>query len=264
MTSFNAVAAKYDLDFTNSNIGIGQRERVWEYLNNNLNHNQKLNILELNCGTGEDAIRFAEHGHFVVATDSSAEMLKIAAAKIKKLGLQKKVQTLNCDLKEMTSCNFNRKFDLIFSNFGGLNCLNPDEILKLSCDVLNLLKPNGRIITVIMPNFCLWESLYFISKFDFKKAFRRNTKSSLEVRIGNSSQKTWYYSPSTFAKIIKLNYIANAIKPIGIAIPPSYMEKSIGKKIKLMKFLCWLEKLMSPFPRISKFSDHFLIDLHKR
>ncbi len=36
-----------------------------------------LDILELNCGTGEDAVLFSEKGFNIVATDVSEEMLKV-------------------------------------------------------------------------------------------------------------------------------------------------------------------------------------------
>ena len=44
---------------------------VWDYLEKTFLDNNKLNILELNCGTGEDALWFAKQGHKVLATDLS-------------------------------------------------------------------------------------------------------------------------------------------------------------------------------------------------
>ena len=55
-SGFDASATTYDTSFTNTEIGRLQRRRVYKYLNRYLNTSEPLNILELNCGTGEDAL----------------------------------------------------------------------------------------------------------------------------------------------------------------------------------------------------------------
>ena len=73
---FDTLAETYDADFSSSAIGLMQRKRVWKWLVPLLNESgRSLNILEINCGTGEDAIRLASMGHRVIATDASAAMI---------------------------------------------------------------------------------------------------------------------------------------------------------------------------------------------
>lgn len=261
---FDNAASTYDQDFTYSTIGKLQRNRVWKYIDTVIDSKKQLNILEINCGTGEDAIRFGQRGHQVIATDLSEEMLKITQEKVLKYNLQDKVHTLISDIKTINSCKFPAKFDLIFSNFGGLNCLNSNELIKLSIDLSHLLKPNGRFITVIMPRFCIWESLYFILKFDWQKVFRRNTHQSLQVKVAEEFVETWYYSPSSFYQIFKQQFKKINSKPIGIAIPPSYMEKSLGKKSGLMNILSRIENIFGTISLLANVSDHFLIDMQKK
>jgi len=50
---FDIAAMHYDENFTFSNIGKAQRQRVFDYLKPFLNSSKTLSILELNCGTGE-------------------------------------------------------------------------------------------------------------------------------------------------------------------------------------------------------------------
>lgn len=261
---FDQAALTYDQDFTHSNIGILLRNHVWSYLDKVIETKTPLNILELNCGTGEDALRFAQHGHNVIATDQSEEMVRITREKIKKKNLLDKVQSFVCDLKEIKNCKFESKFDLVFSNFGGLNCLNHIELEKLSNDLFQLLKPNGRFIAIVMPRFCVWESLYFLLKFDTQKAFRRNTPNSLQVKVGAEMVETWYYSPSDFKRIFEGLFIKLASKPMGIALPPSYMESSIGQKSKWMDFLNQTENILGSITSLAAVSDHFLMDLQRR
>lgn len=261
---FDDAASTYDQEFTHSNIGMALRDRVWKYLDKALDNSSPLKILELNCGTGEDAIRFAKKGHKVFATDLSSEMAKLTSEKVQKLGLQKMVDVFTFDARAIDQYDFPADFDLVFSNFGGLNCLNSVDLEKLSADLCQLLKPNGRFIAVVMPKFCMWESFYFLTKFDFKKMFRRNTEISLQVKVGDNFVETWYYSPTQFNRLFQIYFKKLTVKPIGIAIPPSYMEASIGTKVYFMNPLIQLENFMGEIASLSSVSDHFLIDMIKR
>ena len=55
--AFDSLAAKYDDLFTRSVIGRAQRGAVWEALVDRFEPGA--HILELNCGTGEDAVYLA-------------------------------------------------------------------------------------------------------------------------------------------------------------------------------------------------------------
>ena len=80
-TDFDAAAAGYDTSFTHAVIGKAQRKRVYELLADVLQKSAPQKILEVNCGTGEDAIWLAEQGFDVVATDLSEKMIGVAQNK---------------------------------------------------------------------------------------------------------------------------------------------------------------------------------------
>ena len=50
-------------------------------------------------------------------------------------------------------------YDCIFSNFAGLNCT--DKLDQVLAGFDELLKPGGMVVLVILPRFCLWESLFY-------------------------------------------------------------------------------------------------------
>ena len=95
--SFDVAASDYDESFTNSQIGIHQRNAVWSYLDQKLSKTQ-ISILELNAGTGEDALWLAQKGHKVLVTDVSNKMLTLAEEKISDSSLSEKVRFQNIDL----------------------------------------------------------------------------------------------------------------------------------------------------------------------
>src|SRR5262245_44859612 len=78
---FDVLAAGYDSSFSQSLTGQAQRDvsRLW--LQKFLLYKGPLRILEINCGTGDDALWLASLGHYVVATDQSARMIGEATQK---------------------------------------------------------------------------------------------------------------------------------------------------------------------------------------
>lgn len=260
---FDQVAISYDETFTNSVIGKKLRAVVWSYLDGVLVKGSALNVLEINCGTGEDAIQFAERGHTIMASDVSNEMLEVAQQKMIN-GKLESVQTIASDMRNIREKLPNQKFDLIFSNFGGINCIPPKDLTLLASDFSSLLKPNGRFIGVIMPKYCLWEIFYFARKGKWKEGFRRNTKNSLAVKVGEETVETWYYSPAEIKKKFESNFTKIVSRPIGISLPPSYLEDYFRKNIgKLDRLERW-EKKLGMISGLSGLSDHFLIDLQRK
>lgn len=258
MADFDIAAHTYDKDFTHSEIGILQRQRVWRLLEKILVNSNGLKVLELNCGTGEDAVRFAKKGNNVIATDVSEEMLKIARAKSGTLA----IEFMKLDLNEVEQFQFDEKFDLIFSNFGGLNCIDAKAMARLGSSLSSVLEPGGRFIAVVMPKICLWESLYLFLKGKISDVFRRN-RGFAEVNVSGKQVKTWYYNSRSFSDLLGKGFKKEKVKPIGLFIPPSYMEAFFKRRIGLLHLFNRLEHVFANFSWQARFSDHYYIELTK-
>jgi ubiquinone/menaquinone biosynthesis C-methylase UbiE len=257
---FDHIAHFYDLSFTNTVIGQLQRKRVWRYLEDIIPELDGLEILELNCGTGEDAVLFGDRGFNIVATDISEEMLKVTQQKVRQYSLQNKISSHYLDLDSFDETIFNKKFDLIFSNFGGINCISPEALQKLLNKLPSILEPGGRFVAVIMPKRCLWETFYFLLKFQFKNAFRRWTNKEVQTNLTAIVQKTWYYQPRKIKRWAKSNFEVVNIFPVGVFVPPNYMEKFFSTRKRSLFWLYSLEKRININSWLSGFSDHFVVD----
>lgn len=155
----------------------------------------------------------------------------------------------------------NKKFDLIFSNFGGLNCLSPNQLSMFFEAAIEKLNANGKIICVIMPKNCIWENKYLFFSGKWKQLFRRNTKSSLNVNVNGKLVKTWFYNPKNIREYIGIYYKITNYKPIGFYIPPSYLETFFKNKIWLLNILNRLENKIKNWSFLARFSDHFIITI---
>jgi ubiquinone/menaquinone biosynthesis C-methylase UbiE len=257
---FDHIASSYDSSFTRTPIGQLQRKHVWNYLQKVMIELKGLDILELNCGTGEDAVLFSERGFNIVATDVSEEMLKVTQEKVQQYSMQHKISSQYLDLDSFDDSLFEKKFDLVFSNFGGLNCINPQSLKKLLDKLPAILAPGGRFVGVIMPKFCLWESMYFLMKCQLRNAFRRWTSGSVDANLQGMMVKTWYFRPSQ-VKAWANKFSVIDIRPIGIALPPSFLQNYFLKRRRLLVRLNNLEKKLGNWSSFSGMADHYLIDL---
>ena len=258
--AFDHIAESYDREFTYSHIGMLQRRRVWNYLEAQLPTDHPFQVLELNCGTGEDAAWMARHGHFVLATDASAMMVHATTKKAKRLRMSHMVASRQMAIEELGQQRFAHKFDLVFSNFGGLNCVDKAELNHLSNSVAKLLRPNGRFIAVVMSNNCIWETSYFAAKFSPKKAFRRK-RQEVSVNLDGRLMNTYYFSPKSITSCFEKRFEVRAIRPVGLFVPPSYLEPFFKKRLKLLSGLNFLDSKTRQWGFTAGMADHFLIDL---
>lgn len=267
LTFFDTVARDYDKSFTGTAVGRLLRERVWALLTRTGGFSRSESaakaagmVLELNCGTGEDAVWLAKQGYRILATDISLEMIAIAENKARRAGVGKRIRTQTCSFAEVGKLE--GPFDLVFSNFGGLNCVPPEELKKLSLDLQKLVAPGGLFVAVAMSRFCWWETLYFLLKIKPREAFRRWSRKPVQARLDEKTTvPTWYYSPVEIRRHFS-DFQAKRILPVGFWLPPSYLNPFFEKRPRLLALLNFLEKNGAP-TWLAPAADHFLICFEK-
>lgn len=107
-------------------------------------------VLELGCGTGRLTLPLARTGLNITGLDISAEYLRAAHSKTKKL-LHCTPEFIQADMRDF---NIDRKFDVIFAPFNTLCFLHTVPDISSCFDrVKKHLKPNGKfIVDVFLPS----------------------------------------------------------------------------------------------------------------
>ncbi|MFN8348957.1 MAG: class I SAM-dependent methyltransferase [Spirosomataceae bacterium] len=219
-------------------------------------------LLELNAGTGQDAVYFAQKGHRVVATDISAGMLAQLNRKVTELNLSDSVCSEQVSFTELSTLKHQGPFDAIFSNFGGLNCTY--QLDKITASFAGLLKPNGTVTLVIMPPFCLWELLTLL-KGNTRLAFRRfGAGKGAKAHIEGVNFLCWYYKPAHIIEFLKKEFDLVSLEGLCTLVPPSYLETFPNKYPRLYSLLQkWEDRWKGTFP-FNCIGDYFIITLRKR
>ncbi len=258
--AFNQQSKLFDEQYSSNSIIEYKRERVRKHVQSSLAFNS--NILELNSGTGEDAIWFAQQGHTVHATDISTGMQQVLKEKVAALNLEEKISTELISFTQLENLKQRVTYDMILSNFAGLNCTN--ELDKVLDSFSSLLKPGGIATLVILPKFCLWEFL-LLFKGKFKTAFRRFfSGSGVTAHIEGEYFKCWYYNPAYVIKHLQDRFDLLALEGLCTLVPPSYLEGFAEKYPKTFTTLkAKEEKWKNKWPW-KNIGDYYIISLRKK
>ncbi len=258
--AFTRQSVIFDEIYSGNTIVNYKRDRVRTHVSQYLAPNSA--ILELNSGTGEDALFFAQKGHKVHATDISPGMQQELKRKIESNGMDANVTTELRSFTKLYQLTNKGPYDLIFSNFAGLNCTNElDKVLK---SLSSLLKPNGIVTLVILPKFCLWETL-LVFKGKFHTAFRRFFSSKgTKAHIEGTWFKCWYYNPSFIIKNLKDDFELLSVEGLCTIVPPSYIEGFAEKHPAAYKFLKSKEDNLKSRRPWKYIGDYYIISMRKK
>lgn len=229
------------------------RQQVYDVVLSHLKKGDK--ILELNSGTGTDAIFFAKQGYDVTCTDLSDGMIEKISIKVKKENLAEQVKIFKCSFTELDKLIPN-KFDLIFSNFGGLNCIN--DLRLVTRFFPTLLNDGGKVILVIMPPVCLWEiATAFKGKLKF--AFRRFGNNGVSANVEGVEIRTFYFSAKKIKEALGKQFRVIQLKGLGVFTPIPQMENFIIKHPRLMKILKKSDQMLSKHFPFNLIGDHLIL-----
>lgn len=214
------------------------------------------NMLELNAGSGIDALYFAQKGHRVLATDSSKAAAKYTSAKAKNANLHN-LRFEHCDFAGLSHLG-NEKFDYIFSNFGGLNCTGAPE--NIFGEFSRLLSAGGFATLVLMPKYYPWEMLSVFK--GNKNAFRRFRKNAI-ANVGQQSVAVFYYSPADVARAFPKDFTHVATQNVGTFYPSAHFE-STRRFENSIRRLVKLDNVLNRWRLMPKgVGDYFIITFQK-
>lgn len=249
--AFGKQAVHFDNDDLSNQILVAWRKQIYNHVDRYLKPNSR--ILELNAGTGIDAVHFAKKNHVVHSTDLANEMID----QIKKKVDQNNLNNLTyeqCSYQNIDQIKFNN-FDYVFSNFGGLNCCKDlESVTRL---LPQLISPSAYITWVIMPPVSLWEfSRILKGKWS---AFRRLKKNGTLAQLEGEHFKTYYYSLQQIKKAFGPRFKLIKSEGLGALSPPPASHIFIKNYPNIFKLLQKTdEQVRHSFP-FNRWADHIIV-----
>jgi ubiquinone/menaquinone biosynthesis C-methylase UbiE len=256
-------ARNYDAEFGTDLVSKYIRDFNLNILLKYIESNRNSRILDLGCGTGEDAIFLGKKGYNVSAIDISPKMIQIAKLKAKREELQDKISFKIMPIEKIGELA-PKKFDVIYSSFGPLNCIiNLPKVVEI---IGNLLSESGFFISTMINKFCISEFMYYALKGKMKNATRRWHENPVQVTLKSDLPKIWcnFYTPRQYFNFGK--DVFHHIETIGLPIiifPVNYGSAN-DYSDKILKKIIKVEKKIAGLRPFNKFGDHYITVLQKR
>ncbi len=251
--AFTNQSTSFDAFDISNPILIKLRAQVRKHVGHFIKENDFL--LEMNAGTGLDALYFSEKYNVRIhAIDISEGMLNQFEAKVQLKKLEGKITYEKLSFMNLSDVPY-RNFDYVFSNFGGLNCTGNLNIVL--SQLPTILKPGAIITLVIMPVICPWEFMWLFTR-NYKKTFRRFHKNGSNAKIENDHFTTWHYSYSIIKKMLGKQFKPLKVESMSLLFPPPQSIKFAKQNPRLLKTLERLDKLFGSILPFNKWGDHYI------
>jgi ubiquinone/menaquinone biosynthesis C-methylase UbiE len=250
--AFDGIAQQYDELFSSTAIGIAQRKVVWSKAQQEFRRGD--HILELNCGTGEDARFLASMGASVLATDASPQMIAFARSKCRDLSRSISFKVLQ--IEQLDQLDSSASFDGVFSNFSGLNCV--DDLHAVAESLASLCRPGLPVLLCLCSRTCLWEMAWYSVRMDFRRAFRRLSAFGSVATIGDSTVRVFYPSSAEIRRAFAPWFNLCSSQAVGLAVPPSYLNSIVTGIPRLRRLAEKFDRTFSRLPILRELGDHVL------
>ena len=258
--AFDSVAAEYDGDRGNNLLIQDMRHEMWRWLDATFPSNCRL--IDVGCGTGLDAIRMAQRGHKVTATDWSPAMVRRTEERAAAAQLTPQVTAVAVGGQEFSRLENSRTYDGAYSNLGPLNCV--PELDEFARQCARLLKPDGALVFTVIGRICPWEIVHYARQGRWSRIKVRFARQAICVGLNKRKVWTHYYRPREFYRAFAPYFALDHYRALCLFAPPPYLTSIRERHIRSYERLWQLDRRCAAWPLLRDMGDHFLMILKRR
>lgn len=263
--AFSLAALHYDRDLARNRVARWSRVQSLRVLDSAFSRGSR--VLELGCGTGDEALHLARRGVTVLATDAAPAMLDILDRKLagEDKATTQRIATLLMpagSARALVSQVGKHYFEGAYSSFGPLNC--EPQLEPVVEALAALVKPGGRVVISLINKYCLWETAWYMIKRQTGKAFRRwpgYTEATVRGEWQDERIPVYYWSLRELERLFKPNF--RIVRRIALPwlLPPQYLSDIFRGRPRLFRLLARLERKFAHLWPFYALGDHILFEL---
>jgi SAM-dependent methyltransferase len=192
----------------------------------------------------------------VMACDISPRMTELAREHARAANVLKLVTHRVLPTESLGELAAEGGFDGAFSSFSGLNCV--EDLNGVRTNLARLVRPGGALVASVMGRFVPWEFVWFAAHGNFRAAIRR-WQPKASYRLEGDGIAVTVRSVAEMARAFAPEFQLTGWKGVGIAVPPSYMEKWAARAVELTRGLAHLDRALARLPLIRGMADCALL-----
>lgn len=228
-------------------------------------------VLEIGCGTGEEALFLASRGVSVLATDAAEGMIDIVRGKLLVAGgpggaggVTTRVVAAR-DIGGLAGEYGQVSFSGAYSSFGPLNC-EPD--LRPVVEALaELVRPGGKVVISLLNRFCAWETAWHLARLKPGAAFRRwrgYAEATVRASWGDERVPVYYWTPGEVERNFRPHFKRVRRMALTWALPPPYLERLVRHTPGIFRLLERIERRSASKWPFNSIGDHVLLEMVKK
>ncbi len=258
--AYDAYAPRYD--------GILNENRINAYLRRETSgalrslFSPESHLLELGCGTGDEAFALADEGCEIVALDPSAEMITIARSKAAKHRRGNRVTFLlgtARDVPRVLEDAPAASFDGAYSSFA---LSYDDDLRPLGSMLARLVRPGGLLVVAAMNRLCLSESLLSMMLLRPRLAGRRLGSRTMH-KVGQVRTVVYPRTPLGLSHAFRPAFAVEQLRALCAVLPPHYANRPLQRWPALLDILERVDNAAGRRPVFRMLGDHALVVMRR-
>jgi SAM-dependent methyltransferase len=221
-------------------------------------------LVELGCGTGDEAISLAAHGCSIFAFDPSPGMVAIASDKATATRTEGTVRCFvgrSADLaRHLGSVRPRMKFDGAYASFS----LSYERDLTSASDALApWIRPGGRFVVSAMNRLCGAELAAAFLSGHPRLAGRRLGEQTLH-KVGEFATPIFPRTVREIVEAFREHFVLEDRRALPAVLPPHYANRTLGRWPIVFNILTRTDPHVGALPLLRCLGDHNLLRFRRR
>jgi len=251
--NFDHIAPVYDATFMANLSTRLQREQTWRSMEEYFP--AACRILEMSCGTGEDAFHLASLGYRVESFDASPGMIQQATQRALEFRGSGSARFRQLAFEQMHVLR-GQTFDAGLTNFGGLNCV--EDLSAAFRSFAMVLAPGAPLVVNLIGRFCLWEMAWPLLRGRWRDTLHR-AKGYEEVSGGRVRYPSVHEVRRSFAPWFR----ERSVQALGLTLPSYRIAAKFENHSRLLRSLAALDSVIACWPGLRALGDNTVFVLER-